>query len=184
MKKNYRETIKRTSAVKRLSTTNLAGLIDKRQRCLLQLRDLGHKQSELITGGEMGPLLRLIAVKNQLIAALQTIERELAPYHAQDPEQRDWPTAAERAKSAQQAESCRQLLDEVMALERQNEQEMIDRRDKVATQLQAAQAASTARGAYQAHQHTTPQGPHSNHRATIIPLANDQGQQLDLHSDA
>jgi len=165
------------------STANLADLIDKRQRCLLQLRDLGHKQSTLIASGEMGPLLRLITVKNQLIAALQTIEQELAPYHAQDPEERDWPTAAARAKSAQQAESCRQLLDEVMALERKNEQEMIDRRDQVATQLQVAQAANTARGAYQAHQHTTPQGPHTRHHTTVVPLANAPGQQLDLQTD-
>jgi len=174
--------------VNSLSTNNLADLIDKRHRCLLQLRDLGRKQTELIASGEMGPLLRVIAVKNQLIAALQTLEQELAPYHAEDPEQRVWPTTEARAKCAQQAETCRQMLDEVMTLERQNEQNMVERRDKVASQLQAAQAASTARGAYQAHQLATPQGPHSNHGAPVIPLAlqaNDHhGHQLDLHSDA
>ncbi len=166
-----------------LCTTNLADLIDKRHRCLLQLRDLGHKQAELIAAGEMGPLLRLIAAKNQLIAALQSIEQTLAPYHDQDPEQRVWSTSAARAQCAQQATACQQLLDEVMELERRNEQNIIERRDQVATQLQAAQAAGAARGAYQAHQLSAPQGPHLTPSASPAPLGNQQGHQLDLQSD-
>ncbi len=174
----------RKTIVHSLSTTSLADLIDKRHRCLLQLRDLGRKQSESIATGEMGPLLRLISVKNQLIAALQTIERELAPFHAQDPEQRDWSTAEARVQCAQKAEWCRLLLAEVMELEQQNEQNMVQRRDQVATQLQAVQAASNARGAYQAHQLSTPQGPHAQLGTSALPLTSNHGQQLDLHSDA
>lgn len=172
-----------------LSTTNLADLIDKRHRCLLQLRDLGHKQSELIAAGEMGPLLRLISAKNQLIAALQSIEQALAPYHAQDPEQRNWQTAQARTQCAHQSKACQQLLSEVMTLERQNEQNMIERRDEVANQLQTAQAAGAARGAYQAHQLSTTQGPHHSKNSPIAPLANaplansGHGQHLDLQSD-
>ena len=168
-----------------LTTTCLADLIDKRHRCLLQLRDLGHKQAELIATGEMAPLLRLITAKNQLIAALQSIEQGLAPYHEQDPDQRDWPAAEARAQCAQQADACQQLLSEVMELERVNEQNIIERRDQVATQLQAVQASGAARGAYQAHQLSTPQGPHAAQNAPIAPLADTgQGHQLDLHSDA
>lgn len=169
---------------KNLNTEKLSDLIDKRHRCLLQLRDMGHKQGELIAIGEMGPLLRLISVKNQLIAAMQTIEQELVPFHEQDPDRREWPTEAARAKCAEQAEGCRQLLDEVMMLERQNEQNMVERRDQVAKQLQAAQAANTARSAYQAHQTTQPQGPHRNQHSPVVPLTIEQGNQLDLHSDA
>jgi len=186
------------------STTDLAEFVDKRHRCLLQLRDLGHKQAEWIAAGEMGPLLRLIAAKNQLISALQSIEQGLAPYHDQDPEQRSWSTPEARVQCAQQAEACQRLLSEVMELERQNEQNMIARRDHVASQLQTAQAAGTARGAYhagtargayQAHQFSTPQGPHRTQTTPIAPLANNlsaddspghwpHGHQLDLHSDA
>jgi len=177
------------------TTTDLADFIDKRHRCLLQLRDLGRKQAEWITAGEMGSLLRLIAAKNQLIAALQSIEQGLAPYHAQDPERRNWSTPEARAQCAQQAKACQQLLSEVMELERQNEQNMIARRDQVAAQLQTAQAAGAARGAYQAHQLSTPQGPHQTQTTPIPPLAGDSqmddspghrpyGCRLDLHSDA
>jgi len=123
------------------------------------------------------------------------IEQGLAPYHDQDPERRNWSTPKARAQCAQQAEACQQLLSEVMELERQNEQNMIARRDQVAAQLQAAQAAGAARGAYQAHQRSTPQGPHQTQTTRIAPLADDSpaddssghwphGHRLDLHSDA
>lgn len=144
-----------------LTTENLADLIAKRHTCLVQLRDLGRKQSELISTGEMASLLRLLSAKNQVIVAIQAIEQELNPFHAQAPEQRQWHSAEVRAQCAKKAEECRLLLAEVMQMERENEQKMTVRRDEVAVQLQTAQSASTARGAYQAQQRITPQGPHT-----------------------
>ena len=128
----------------------------------------------------MSPLLRLLAAKDQLLVAVQAIEQQLAPFHAQNPEERNWPTEEARTRCAQEAEACKKLLDEVMQMEEQNEKEMTVRRDQVASQLQAAQAASTARGAYQAQQLQTFQGPH-------IPTSDysppDGTTRLDLHSE-
>jgi len=166
--------------VPQLTTDKLADLISKRHRCLLQMRDLGHKQAELIAKGDMAPLLRLLGAKNQLIVAVQAIEQELAPFHKQDPEDRTWSTEEARVKCAEQAAQCRQLLDEVMLLEQQNEKQMTLRRDQVASQLQSAQAASTARGAYQAQQRMPLKGPHLK---TINPPAVQGQPRLDLHSE-
>ncbi len=134
------------------STDKLAKLIAQRRQCLVQMRDLGRKQSELIATGDMGPLLRLLAAKQQLITALQAIERGLGPFHDQDPEIREWASSEARVKCAQQAADCRVLLAEVMQLEKQNEEQITVRRDEVASQLQTAHAASLARGAYQSQQ--------------------------------
>jgi len=166
--------------VPQLTTDKLADLISKRHRCLLQLRDLGHKQAELITQGDMAPLLRLLGAKNQLIVAVQAIEQELNPFHVQNPDDRTWPNADARSKCADQAAQCRQLLDEVMQLEQQNEKQMTLRRDQVASQLQAAQAASTARGAYQVQQRMTLKG---HHIKTINSQAVQGEPRLDLHSE-
>ena len=73
-----------------LSTTRLADLIAKRRRCLEQLLELGRRQAELIAAGNMADLMRLLAAKQQLIAALQTLEKELAPFHDEDPDSRRW----------------------------------------------------------------------------------------------
>ncbi len=144
------------------------------------MRDLGQRQSELISTGEMASLLRLLSAKNQVIAAIQAIEKELDPFHAQDPEQRQWHSSQARVHCAQLAEECRLLLAEVMQMERDNEQKMTVRRDEVANQLQAARASSTARGAYQVHQMTTPQGPHAG--VPGLEIAGGE-QRLDIFSD-
>lgn len=172
---------RRKIGVTKTSSDKLADLVTKRHACLLQLRELGRKQSALITAGDMGTLLRLISAKNQLIVALQAIEKELTPFHAQDPEERDWPSPEARTACADQAAQCRVLLEKVMQLERQNERLMTSRRDQVASQLQAAQAASAARGAYQAQQLALPQGSHSAGSGfTAVGCES----RLDIHSEA
>ncbi len=127
----------------------------------MQLRDLGLKQSELISTGEMTSLLRLLSAKNQAIVAIQALEQELHPFHAQDPEQRAWHSERARAQCAKQAEECHRLLAEVMQMERDNEEKMTTRRDEVANQLQTVQAASTARRAYHAQSRMPSQSPHT-----------------------
>jgi hypothetical protein len=147
--------------VAELNSNMLADLIAKRLRCLVKLRDLGLKQSELIAAGDMAPLLRLLAAKNQWIVAVQTIEKDLTPYHEQDPEQRAWDSQDARSQCASQAAQCKQLLDEIMQMELQNEERMTQWRDQVASQLQMAHAAGSACSAYQAQQiHRTPGHPH------------------------
>ena len=138
------------------STTTLAELISKRRKCLVQLRDLGHKQTELIAAGNMADLMRLFAAKQQLIAALQSLEKHLAPFHEQDPDARRWASAEARERCAGDAAECRQLIQEVMAMEQAGERQMTTRRDDVAHQLRSVSAAGRVREAYQAQ--ATPRG--------------------------
>lgn len=133
-----------------LSTQLLADLVAKRRKCLVQLRDLGLRQAQMIASGEMAELLRLVAAKQQLIVALQAIEQQLAPFHAEDPNARRWESADARARCADDAEVCRTLIQEVMAMEQAGERQMTERRDAVANQLRVAAAGSRVRDAYQA----------------------------------
>ena len=130
----------------------LAELMAQRHQCLSQMHKLGLKQTELVSSGEIGALLRLLSVKNQLIVALQTIERQLAPFHGEDPQARSWSDPSVRERCARQADECQKLLDDIMQMERQNEQIMLQRRDQLASQLQTAQSGLTARRAYQSQQ--------------------------------
>jgi hypothetical protein len=143
------------NTVTTLMGDKLAELIAQRHACLVQMHKLGVKLSQLIDSSELGSLLRLLSVKNQLIVALQTIEQQLTPFQGQDPESRTWSSPAARERCARQTAECTALLGEVMQMERENEQKMTVRRDQVAHQLQAAQSASTARRAYQVHQRQT-----------------------------
>lgn len=132
-----------------LATTRLADLIAKRRRCLEQLRDLGRRQADLIAAANMADLMRLLSAKQQLILALQALEKELAPFHDEDPDGRRWASPAARAACAADAEACRQLLQEVVSLEQAGERQMTIRRDEAATQLRAVHAAGRVRAAYE-----------------------------------
>jgi hypothetical protein len=133
------------------STDNLAALMLKRRKCLVQLRDLGLRQARMIAAGEISELLRLAGAKQQLIVALQAIEKQLAPFHEQNPESRVWSSPEARARCAADADVCRTLIDEVMRMEQDGERQMTARRDQVAGQIRAVAVGGRVREAYQAN---------------------------------
>lgn len=131
-----------------MDTDLLAELIDKKHYVLEQLRQLSRRQTELIDKGEMTKLIRLLAVKQKLLADLQALEVELHPFRDQDPDSRQWRTPDGRTRCQHTVERCEALLGEILLIEKQSESELIHRRDTVAAQLQGAHAASHATQAY------------------------------------
>jgi flagellar biosynthesis/type III secretory pathway chaperone len=132
------------------TTERLAELIRRKHQVLVQLRDVGHRQTSLIACGQTSSLLKLLAAKQHLISALQGLERELTPYHAEEPESRSWRSPEDRAQCARQAAECNVLLAEVVELEKSGADAMTARRNEVAEQLQQVHSAAHVRSAYQA----------------------------------
>src|SRR5215213_3209602 len=134
------------------STEQLAGLIAQKHDVLMQLRAIGVRQSALVTGGEIGALLKLLSAKQHLITRLQELELELKPYYAGDPDKRVWRTPDERARCAKQAGECNALLEEIVRFEKLGAEKMNERKNEVAQQLNQVHAAAHVRNAYQAQQ--------------------------------
>jgi predicted Zn-dependent protease len=132
------------------STELLAELVNRKHEVLLQLRSAGRRQAEIVSSGDTSALLKLLAAKQYLIAALQQVQRELAPFHEEDPDQRAWRTPEDRARCARQADECNDLLAEVIALEKQSTERMAARRQEMADQLRQVHAAGQVRTAYEA----------------------------------
>lgn len=133
------------------STDRLVELIDQKHRLLTQMLAVGRRQSELIDAGDVSSLLRLLAAKQQLIAALRVVERELDPFRGDDPDRRTWASPEARLRCAEGAEACRRMLDEVLAMERDQEQRMSERRDGLTDRLRRTQHAHNAALAYRPH---------------------------------
>lgn len=131
-----------------LDTNKLMQVLAQKCELLVQLRQLGRQQNELIEASELGQLLNLLAVKQRLLNALETIERQLDPFRAQSPDDRQWTSEADRRRCADLAAACERLLAEVMESEKQSEKRLILRRDEAATQLQAVHFAAQAHNAY------------------------------------
>jgi hypothetical protein len=133
-----------------LETDRLSELVQRKHACLVQLREAGRAQLELIRKGEMTALLDLLAAKQRLIIRLQQVERSLDPFRSQLPESRRWPTPADRDRCAAVLAQCESLLGDIVAQEKEGESELVRRRDVAADQLQGAHRSSQVRGAYTA----------------------------------
>jgi hypothetical protein len=136
-----------------LPTDKLAELIQRKHHVLVQLRDFGRRQADLVTSGDIPALLALLGTKQQLIAGLQNLEQQLAPYYAEEPDSRVWQSPQARATCAQQAAECNVLLEEIVGLEKLGAEKMTVRRNEVAEQLQQVHAATNVRSAYEANRH-------------------------------
>jgi hypothetical protein len=132
------------------ATEILNDRIEQKHALLVQLRDLGLRQNELIQAGDMTQLLKLLAAKQRLLAALVSLERELDPFRGEDPEARQWSSAEHRQRCAKNAAACEELLRSIVEQERKSEAHMKLRRDEAAARLHGAHSVSAAHQAYAA----------------------------------
>lgn len=154
-------------------TKILAQLVCAKHQCLLQLRDLGRRQLDLIEAADMTGLLEVLSTKQHSISQLQRIEKALNPFRDQDPDRRQWNSSEDRQCCAEQLKQCETLFAEIVSQEKCSEGELIRRRDEAATRLQGAHLGGQVRGAY-----TTQPTPHVNQ------LDLDSQLPIDLHSQS
>jgi len=129
-------------------TERLATLVAHKHELLRQMRELGCRQMETITSGDLSQLFRILAAKQRLLHALQETEQGLSPYRQDDPERRVWSSPAARQQCQEMMRQCERLLLEIMQQERQSEQDLTLRRDTAAEQLQGLHQAATSHAAY------------------------------------
>lgn len=129
-------------------TDRLYEFLRAKRSCLTQLRDMSHRQMELIDSGDMTRLLDLLVVKQRMIEQLQRIERALDPFRGEPPEARRWRNAEVKQRCADESQQCELLLAELMTREKQGEALLTRRRDEVAHRLQGVHRAAQARQSY------------------------------------
>jgi hypothetical protein len=133
-----------------LDTNLLADLVRAKHTCLVQLRDMGRRQLELVDEGNMTALLDVLSAKQRPLVELQRIEKALDPFRSQDPQQRCWRTAEDRAACADCLRQCDDLLAEIVGQEKRSEAALARRRQETAIQLSGVHLAGQALGAYAA----------------------------------
>jgi hypothetical protein len=129
-------------------TAILSERIQQKHELLVQLRDIGLRQLELIAAGDMNQLLKVLAAKQRLLGVLQAVERSLDPFRGDDPDRRIWTSPEDRQRCANTARRCEALLRTIVGQERESESQMIVRRNDTALRLREIQHASDIRRAY------------------------------------
>ncbi len=131
-----------------MESDRLAQLAQCKLQIMQLLRKLAAQQLDVISGGDMTNLLKLLAAKQTVMDQLAKLEQQLDPFRGQDPETRDWSSTAAREDCQRNVEACNELLTDIMRLEKQAEMEMVRRRDDASVQLAGMHGASEARHAY------------------------------------
>lgn len=131
-----------------MESARLAQLVDCKLQVLQVLQKLAQQQLELIMGGDMTGLLKLLSAKQTVMDQLSKVERQLDPFRGQEPDARDWASVDDRQRCQRNVETCNQLLAEMMRLEKEGETEMVRRREDASARLAGMHGASEARHAY------------------------------------
>ncbi len=117
-------------------TDRLAELMLAKVQTLEQLCELSRQQAIITQSGDATILLSFLARKQPLMERLQEVQDWLAEYQEDDPESRVWRSSELRSACRSASERCQHLLAEIVLLEKQSLDEMSERRDALAAQLQ------------------------------------------------
>ncbi|MCC6508351.1 MAG: hypothetical protein IT423_04540 [Pirellulaceae bacterium] len=131
-------------------TDNLAILMEAKMAVLEPLSELAKQQATITQTGDAEILLSFLARKQPLMDRLAELQSELAIYTHDDPAARVWRSAEHRSACRSASERCQNLLAEIVLLEKQSLDEMSQRRDAMAAQLQDGRDGNLAAQAYQA----------------------------------
>lgn len=130
------------------ATRQLAELIHKKHEVMQRLYELSERQRKMVEAGDIVPLMRVLSIKQTLLRALQQLDRQLDPFREEDPEQRPWPSDEAREQTRQVAVSCESLRQRIIAMEKESEALLTQRRQATADQLEQLNAARQATSAY------------------------------------
>lgn len=120
---------------------NLLEYFGQEQACYTSLLDLSRRQRDVIEGGDVDSLLSLLARKQQVLLDVSRIEEKLQPYKRTWKQVRESIGASGRQKLDLALSTVEELLAELIALERESEQVLAQKRDETEREL-----AATVRG--------------------------------------
>lgn len=131
-----------------MDTDVLTQLIDAKLGLLTQLRGLATKHAELLESADISRVMRYLAAKQRLLSAVEEIETKLDPFRGEDPEQRQWRSPEHRLRAQEASARCDALLREIIAMEKQGETQLTQRRDDAADQLRGIHHSRRIASAY------------------------------------
>jgi len=130
------------------STAQLTEIAERKLHLLTQLRELSLDQSQLADTQRVDELLSLLSRKSDVLDRLRVIQDELKPFQTQDPEQRAWPSEAERNRCRELFDKSEGLLAELLVIDNRTLGEMTQQRDVIGQQLSQFTSAEAILEAY------------------------------------
>ncbi|TWU26683.1 FlgN protein [Novipirellula galeiformis] len=127
-----------------MNANELSTLIEQRHAVVCQLVELGQAQLQAVQAGHMNELMQLLSRKQQPLATLGELSKQLHAAIGDDPESRQWASTALRTECRKQHEQTEQLLLQLMQVERECELSLSKSRDSIGEQIRRSDGAKQA----------------------------------------
>jgi len=132
--------------------TQLLSLMTQRHTTLCELLELSRQQTAAIEAGHMSQLMQVLSRKQQPIARLTALAREIGEAARDDPAQRDWVCEADRHACRQKQRECEQMHVELLAMEAAGESALQNSRAALQQQISQLDASHQASQQYSTRQ--------------------------------
>lgn len=134
---------------------DLLEFLGEEQACYTSLLNLSRQQKEVICHGDVDELLRTLGEKQNVLAKVAQIESKLLPFKQNWGDVRNSLGSSERQVLDMALGTVEELLAELIALEKESEQLLVERRNQCEKELKETAHASRVTHTY-APQRTPP----------------------------
>ena len=144
---------------------HLFQLMGQKLERLEQLHICSGNQMQYIDAEDMGAILEILAAKQRLLIEIEGIDRQIAQYHVDDPEDRVWPSPEMREQCRERISRCDRLVRETLEHDKLAEQCLTEKMNTAKQQLQQYTDTAHVQGAYR--QQKSRPTPHGSTRLDI-----------------
>lgn len=131
-----------------IDVRELLELFGQEQACYTALTDLSRRQKDVIESGEIDILLEILAQKQDVLERVGAIERQLSPYKGQWPLLRTQFDENDRQVLDMALATVEELLAALIAMERESEQLLGQKRDQSRRDFQKTERGAAAHQVY------------------------------------
>jgi len=129
-------------------TATMILLVEQRWQTLQDLLRMSLEQSDLIQQGRISELLQHLSDKQKSLQQFTQLQEQLRPFALQTPDQREWPSEAQREKCRQQLAESDEMLAEMIHLENDCETALLASRDQLSERMKQSVGSQHAASTY------------------------------------
>ena len=128
---------------------HLFQLVGQKLERLQQLHACSGNQMQYVETEDMGAILEILAAKQRLLIEIEGIDRQIAGYHVDDPEERVWPTDEMREQCREKISQCDRLVREMLEYDQIATERLAEKKSTAKQQLQQFVNTAHVQGVYQ-----------------------------------
>jgi uncharacterized short protein YbdD (DUF466 family) len=123
-------------------------LIREKREWLIRVHEFSQRQLQYVGEENLGALLELLAAKQRLLIEIESVDKQLTQYRAEDPEQRVWSSPEMRQQCRETVMQCDKLIREILETDEFAERQLTEKKEAAGRQLKQLDHSMRVQNAY------------------------------------